>query len=147
MRLARYGPSRRLLERLAKPDRIRAQARRNLRVLAAREIDDETLEREAGHAIADPKREVRGYVDLIGHGNPRAPAADVDRYSRIECPVWILRGSEDRDWIPESAEERFRELIPGARVERWEGIGHAPHIQEPRRFAEYLDEFLATASK
>jgi pimeloyl-ACP methyl ester carboxylesterase len=146
MRLARYGPSRRLLERLATPDRIRSQARRNLRVLSGREVDDEMLEREAGHAIADPKREVRGYVDLIGHGNPRAPAADVDRYSRIECPVWILRGSEDRDWIPESAEERFRELVPGARVERWEGIGHAPHIQEPQRFAELLDEFLAATS-
>ncbi len=144
MRLARYGPSRWLLERLATPDRLRTQARRNLRNLAGREVDDEMLEREAGHAIADPKRELRGYVDLLGHGNPRAPAADVDRYPRIECPVWILLGAEDRFWVPESAADRFRSLIPGARVERWEGIGHAPHIQVPERFTALLDEFLAS---
>jgi pimeloyl-ACP methyl ester carboxylesterase len=147
MRLVRYGPSRRLLESLATPDRIRAQARRRLRQLTGREVDDETFEREAGHAIADPKRQVRGYADLIGHGNPRSPVADVDRYPRIQCPVWILRGSEDLDWMPESAEGRFRELIPGARVERWEGVGHAPHIQEPERFAGFLSEFLLVSGR
>ncbi len=143
MRLARYGPTRRLLERSATERAIRAQARKALREFSGHEVDEATLQREAGHAIADPKRQVRGFIDLIGHGDPRAPAADVDRYSRIECPVWILRGSEDRDWMPESREERFRSLIPGARISRWEGVGHAPHIQEPQRFGGYLDEFLA----
>jgi pimeloyl-ACP methyl ester carboxylesterase len=144
MRLARYGPTRRLLERAATPRIFRAQARRALREFAGRDVDEETLQREAGHAIADPKRQVRGFIDLIGYGDPRVPATDVDRYARIECPVWILRGSEDRDWMPESTEDRFRSLIPDARLIRWEDIGHAPHIQDPDRFAELLDEFLAS---
>jgi pimeloyl-ACP methyl ester carboxylesterase len=144
MRLARYGPTRSLLERTATPRIFRAQARKALREFAGREVDEETLQREAGHAIADPKRQVRGFIDLIGYGDPRLPVADVDRYARIECPVWILRGSEDRDWMPASHEDRFRSLIPDVRLIRWEGVGHAPHIQDPDRFAELLDEFLAS---
>lgn len=146
MRLARYGPTRRLLELTATPRVFRAQARTALREFAGREPDREMIEREAGHAIADPKRQVRGFIDLIGHGDPRAPAADIDRYRRIACPVWVLRGSEDRDWMPESHEDRFRALIPAARVIRWDAIGHAPHIQAPDRFAELLGEFLAATT-
>jgi pimeloyl-ACP methyl ester carboxylesterase len=147
MRLARFGPTRRLLEWTATPRVFRAQARKALREFAGRDVDDETLEREAGHAIADPKKQVRGFIDLIGHSDPRAPATDVDRYARIACPVWILRGSEDRDWMPESHEDRFRELMPTARIIRWEGIGHAPHIQVPDRFAELLKEFLSATKE
>ena len=143
MRLARYGPGRWLLRRSARPRFIRAQAESKLREYAGRDPDPEMLEREAGHAIADPERQVCGYIDLIGHGDPRAPAADADRYRRIDCPVWVLRGSEDRLWNPETHERRFRELIPGSRVMRWDGVSHAPHIQEPDRYASLLDEFLA----
>jgi pimeloyl-ACP methyl ester carboxylesterase len=143
MRLARFSPGRVLLELTATRRAFRARARRALREFAGREPDEEMLEREAGHAIARPKQQVRGFIDLIGHSDPRAPAADVDRYRRISCPVWILRGSEDRDWMPESREDRFRDLIPSARIMRWEGVGHAPHIQKPDRFTALLDEFLA----
>lgn len=143
MRLARYGPGRWLLERLATERFIRSQAMSRLRDYAQRDVDEELFEREAGHAVADPKRQVRGFIDLIGYIDPRSPAADVDRYARIECPVWILRGSEDLDWMPEAHENRYRELIPGVRLTRWEGVGHAPHIQEPERYAELLHEFLA----
>jgi pimeloyl-ACP methyl ester carboxylesterase len=143
MRLARFGLGRLLLELTATPRPLRAQARKALREFAGREPDEEMLEREAGHAIARPKQQVRGFIDLIGHSDPRAPAADVDRYRRIAPPVWILRGSEDRDWMPESHEDRFRDLIPAAEIMRWEGVGHAPHIQEPDRFAVLLDDFVA----
>ena len=143
MRLASYGPGRWLLERTATPRLMRSQARKALHEFTGREVDEELLEREAGHALADPKRQVRGFIDLIGYINPRAPAADVERYLRIECAVWILRGSEDRAWMPEPHEDRYRELIPSARVMRWDGVGHAPHIQEPRRFAELLSDFLS----
>lgn len=146
MRLARFGPTRRLLELTATPRLLRAQARKALKEFAGHEVDEETLEREAGHAIARPKQQARGFIDLIGHSDPRAPAADVDRYRRIACPVWILRGSEDRDWMPESHEERFRALIPSARITRWEEVGHAPHIQEQARFQELLSEFVAATT-
>ena len=143
MRIARFGPGRWLLERTAGRRFVRKQAEGRLREFARREVDDELLQREAGHALADPKRQVRGFVDLIGYSDPRAPAADADRYRRIECPVWILRGSEDTAWMPEEHEARYSELIPGVRLTRWDGVGHAPHIQEPGRFAELLSEFLA----
>ena len=142
MRLARYGPGRWLLGLGARPRIFEKQARATLREYSGGEADEEMVEREAGHAIADPKRQVRGFIDLIGHGDARAPAADVDRYSRISCPVWVLRGSEDHDWMPVSTEARFRELIPGAQVMRWDGISHAPHIQEPQRYAALLEEFF-----
>ena len=29
---------------------------------------------------------------------------------------------------------------------RWDGVSHAPHIQEPERFAALLDEFLAAVA-
>ncbi len=144
MRMARYGPGRWLLERTASRRFIRAQASKALREFAQRDVDSKLFEREAGHAVADPQRQVRGFIDLIGYINPKAPAADIDRYARIECPVWILRGSEDSAWMPEPHEDRYRELIPSARVTRWDGVGHAPHIQEPPRFAELLSEFLAS---
>jgi pimeloyl-ACP methyl ester carboxylesterase len=147
MRLARFWPTRKLLELTATPRLFRAQARKALKEFAGREPDEEMLEREAGHAIADPRRQARGFVDLIGYTDPRAPAADVDRYRRIECPVWILRGSEDHDWVPESQEDRFRSLIPSARVIRWEAVGHAPHIQDPERFRELLNEFIETTKE
>jgi pimeloyl-ACP methyl ester carboxylesterase len=143
MRAARFGPGRWLMEALA-PRTVASRARKRLEGFAGqREVTDEMLKREAGHAIARPREQVRGFVDLIGHGDPRRPAADVDRYQRITCPVWVLRGSDDHDRMPESHEERFRVLIPAARIIRWQGIGHAPHIQAPEPFAQLLDEFLA----
>ena len=142
MRLAGHRAGRWLLERFASERSIRAQAMSRLRQYSKREVDEELFEREAGHAVADPKRQVRGFIDLIGYIDPRAPVADVDRYADLECPVWILRGSEDLDWMPEAHEARYRELIPGCRLTRWEGVGHAPHIQEPQRYAEYLHDFL-----
>jgi pimeloyl-ACP methyl ester carboxylesterase len=142
MRAARFAPTRVLLELTATQRLFRSRARRALREFAGREVDEEMLDREAGHAITRPKQQVRGFIDLIGHSDPRAPAADADRYRRIACPVWILRGSEDRAWMPESHEGRFQELIPSARIIRWEEIGHAPHIQVPQRFGELLNEFV-----
>ena len=37
--------------------------------------------------------------------------------------------------------------MPAARIIRWEGIGHAPHIQAPDRFTELLKEFLEATGK
>ena len=65
MRLARFGPTRRLLEWTATPRVFRAQARKAMREFAGRDVDSETLEREAGHAIADPKKQVLASSDLI----------------------------------------------------------------------------------
>jgi pimeloyl-ACP methyl ester carboxylesterase len=102
----------------------------------------ELIEREAGHAIARPREQVRGFVDLAGHGDLRKSSTESEHYRDISAPVWILRGSGDLDWMPESHEDRYRELIPGAHLIRWQGAGHSPHIEAPDRFRDFLDEFL-----
>jgi hypothetical protein len=43
---------------------------------------------------------------------------------------------------PLTHEDRFRELIPSARVTLWDGVGHAPRIQAADRFGELLGEFV-----
>ena len=101
------------------------------------------LEREAGHAIADPVRQVRGFIDLIGHGDPRAPAADVDRYRRIACPVWVLRGSEDRDWMPGVTRGAFPRADPGGAGDAlgWESAT-PPTSRSRTASPSLLNEFL-----
>lgn len=39
-------------------------------------------------------------------------------------------------------QDRLLELIPGARLKMYEGVGHAPHWEDPRRFALELAAFL-----
>jgi pimeloyl-ACP methyl ester carboxylesterase len=142
LRAARWGLTARLLE-LTAPAVVPALAGRRLRAAAGRRPDPELRRREAGHALAHPRDTVRGFVDVAGHTDLRLPSPEAASWSAIACPVWILRGSEDRDWMPESHEARYRELIPTARVIRWEGVGHSPHIEQPERFGALLAEFVA----
>lgn len=44
--------------------------------------------------------------------------------------------------MPESHEDRYRALIPGARLIRWGEVGHSPQIEDPDRFRDLLAEFL-----
>jgi pimeloyl-ACP methyl ester carboxylesterase len=142
IRLARNRLTARLLEAIA-PLTVPRMAKARVRAAAGREPDDDLLEREAGHAIARPREVTRGFVDVVGHGDIRRGAVDTDRWARIEAPVWIVRGGKDLDWMPESHEDGYQRLLPGARVERWEGAGHSPHIEEPDRFRRLLLAFLA----
>jgi pimeloyl-ACP methyl ester carboxylesterase len=34
------------------------------------------------------------------------------------------------------------EVVPGSRLERFEGAGHFPHIDDAERFADVLHEFV-----
>lgn len=71
-----------------------------------------------------------------------------DRYdlrpklSRISAPTLVVVGRHD--WItpPPFAEELALE-IRGARLEVFERSGHYPFVEEPRRFARLVGEFLA----
>jgi pimeloyl-ACP methyl ester carboxylesterase len=142
LRMARFGPTARLME-LAAPLYVPRMARARVRSAAAGHPTPELIEREAGHAIARPREQVRGFVDLAGHGDLRKSSTESEHYREIAVPVWILRGSGDLDWMPESHEDRYRELIPHARLIRWDGAGHSPQIEQPARFQELLANFLA----
>ncbi len=142
IRMARFKPTARLME-LAAPLYVPRVARARLRSAAGGEVSADLLEREAGHAIARPREQVRGFVDLAGHGDLRKRSTESTHYSEITAPVWILRGAGDLDWMPEAHEAHYRELIPDAKLIRWDGVGHSPHIEAPDRFRTLLNDFLA----
>lgn len=104
-------------------------------------------EREAAHALARPREQVRGFVDIAGHGDLRRATPEEQRYRQIAQPVWIVRGEGDLDWMPRSHEERYGKLIPHSRVLRWRGVGHSPQIEAPERFAELILDFLEQTQK
>jgi haloalkane dehalogenase len=58
-----------------------------------------------------------------------------------EIPSLIVWGLGDRA-LPPSVLERFRQALPGARVEALSGVGHWPQEEAPERVAALLDGFL-----
>ena len=62
------------------------------------------------------------------------------RLGEIEVATLIVWG--DRDAIcPRSEQEALATAIPGARLVVYPGAGHAPHWEEPERFAADLAAF------
>ncbi len=146
LRLTTWRPTARMLEGVA-PAILPVMASGRLRALTAeRPVPADLREREAGHALARPRDVVRGFVDTVGHTDMRLPSVYADRWREIQRPVWIVRGAEDHDWMPAAHESRYSELIPTARVIRWEGVGHSPHIEAPERFERVLDQFLQSTA-
>ena len=60
---------------------------------------------------------------------------------RIDCPVRIVWGTEDR-LVPLRDADVFAELIPNARKVVYEDTGHVPMLERPERFNEDLRRFL-----
>ena len=74
-----------------------------------------------------------------------------DRYdlrpklSRISAPTLVVVGRHD--WItPPPFAEELALAIRGARLEVFERSGHYPFVEEPRRFARLVGEFLAAGT-
>ena len=58
-------------------------------------------------------------------------------------PTLLLWGGSDK-MIPSSHVEAAREELPASRVEIFDRAGHFPHLDEPDRFAQVLEEFMLT---
>ena len=58
-------------------------------------------------------------------------------YARVTCPAIVVHGALDRVVSPACAEE-FARLMPNARIEIFDAIGHAPFIEAPERFNALL---------
>jgi pimeloyl-ACP methyl ester carboxylesterase len=58
-------------------------------------------------------------------------------------PTLIVWGDQDKI-IPLIHACQAHEVIPDSRLEVIEGAGHAPHVEDPARFAEILVNFLST---
>jgi pimeloyl-ACP methyl ester carboxylesterase len=61
----------------------------------------------------------------------------------VEIPTLIVWGTRDR-MIPAGHAFAAHHMIPGSRVELFEGAGHYPHLDDPERFAEVLGDFIAS---
>lgn len=61
--------------------------------------------------------------------------------SRITIPVSLIWGKQDKITPPEVAVE-FHELLPNSELNWVDKCGHAPMMERPTEFIEYLDKFL-----
>jgi pimeloyl-ACP methyl ester carboxylesterase len=76
----------------------------------------------------------------IGPGGQRVDARD-RLYLAERVPTLIVWGDGD-PIIPVSHGRRAHELMPHSRLEVFEGAGHFPHIDEPRRFASLIQRWI-----
>ena len=84
-------------------------------------------------------RTLRGVVDSHGQA-----VSALDRlYLAHAVPMLVIWGSRD-PIVPAVHAETVREMVPGARVEVFDGAGHWAHLDDPDRFCDVLLEFLAT---
>lgn len=93
------------------------------------------LSRAPGHRDA--------LLRLMSRGEARADATR-ERLGAIGQPTLILQGAEDR-LVPPRFADAFAEAIPDARKILYEGVGHLPHEEIPRRSLADLRSFLSSA--
>jgi pimeloyl-ACP methyl ester carboxylesterase len=82
---------------------------------------------------------IRSVIDPAGQ---RVSARD-RLYLAADMPTLIVWGDKD-SVIPVEHATIAHELIPGSRLEIFEGCGHFVPIEAPERFVEVLEDFLAT---
>ena len=84
-------------------------------------------------------RTLRAVVDPGGQ-----TVSALDRiYLASGLPTLIVWGDED-PIIPIDHAYAAQKAIEGSRLEVMEGCGHFPHVEDPRRFAAILQDFMAT---
>jgi pimeloyl-ACP methyl ester carboxylesterase len=65
---------------------------------------------------------------------------DDDVFERLAAPVLIVHGLDDEIVLP-TMSEHHASLIPHAKTSYYEGIGHSPFLEDPRRFNSELLAF------
>lgn len=81
----------------------------------------------------------RGALDLSGQrltGTERL-------HLMAETPVLLVAGSRD-PVIPVDHTVNAHQALPGSRLELFDGAGHFPHIDDPRRFVHLLQDFVTS---
>jgi len=66
-------------------------------------------------------------------------------YLLAETPVLLVSGDQD-SVIPVAHSRAAHHALPMGRLEIFDGAGHFPHVEQPQRFADLLDDFLATST-
>jgi pimeloyl-ACP methyl ester carboxylesterase len=94
-------------------------------------------------SLAEPEHRrafVRTLRAVIDPGGQTVSALD-RVYLAAEVPTLLVWGDRD-EIIPVAHAHRAHALIPGSRLEIFEGAGHFLHVERPVRFAELLAEFI-----
>jgi pimeloyl-ACP methyl ester carboxylesterase len=109
-------------------------------------LSTDLLEMAHGHAsLGDPETRTAFLQTLRASIDPRGQRVQaLDRlYLAGGLPVLIVWGARDRI-IPPGHGRRAHELIPGSRLEVFQSSGHFPHLDQPERFAETVEDWIAT---
>lgn len=69
-----------------------------------------------------------------------------DKVSQVTAPTLLMWGTKDR-WVPPSLLKRWRSALPHAQVQLYEGLGHTPMEEDPRRTAEDAHAFFSTQAE
>lgn len=113
-----------------------ASTRAFLRLLTARPLDRDAFETALAGAMMVPA-EVRTALFSREFDNDEVLAD-------ASVPTLVVQGAEDRIVRPSSA-EYIAGVVPGAEVRVYEGVGHAPFLEDPERFDRELAEFVRSA--
>jgi pimeloyl-ACP methyl ester carboxylesterase len=81
---------------------------------------------------------LRSIVDHAGQRVSAQPRLDVP----ARHPSLIVWGDRDRI-VPVRHGEQLQELVPNTYLARFPKAGHFPHRDDPKRFVQVVDEFLA----
>ena len=74
-----------------------------------------------------------------------SPADAGEQLPHVACPVLVLEGTSDPDWVSPQAEgEAIVAALPAGlgRLEMIEGAGHYPHVQHPAQVVTAMRSFL-----
>ena len=110
------------------------------------QLGTDVQEMARGHASLGEAETRTAFIQTLrasvdAHGQ-RVQALD-RLYLAAELPVLIVWGARDRI-IPVGHGRRAHQLIPGSRLEVFEASGHFPHLDQPERFVEVLDDWISS---
>ena len=122
---------------------LASSAGRLLRIRAA--ADAEHYAR-AFAALAEPDTRAAFLGTLRGVVGARGQLVDArDRlYLAAQMPTLIVWGARDAV-LPVDHGHAAQDAIPGSRLEIFEDAGHLPQLDEPGRFVDVVDDFMATS--
>jgi pimeloyl-ACP methyl ester carboxylesterase len=67
---------------------------------------------------------------------------DLDVLAALDVPLLVTHGHADRVVLPAMA-ERVLDACPHAQASWYDGVGHAPHLEEPERFNRELADLTS----